>query len=47
VADVAVAVEDEFDPKDPGEEGLGAEALGMDMGLNVSAVKNVEDAADA
>ena len=42
-----VAVEDEFDPKDPVEEGPGAEALGRGMGLNGLAVKNAVDAVDA
>ena len=39
-----VAVEDEFDPKDPVEEEQGGEAQGRDMGLNESAVKNAADA---
>lgn len=40
------AVEDEFDPKDPVEEGRRAEALVRGMGSNESVVKNAEDAAD-
>jgi hypothetical protein len=45
VADAAA--EDEFEPKNPVEEGREAEALERGMGLNESAVKDAEDAADA
>ena len=45
VADAAA--EDEFDPKDPVGEVRVAEDLEKGMGLNESAAKNAEDAADA
>lgn len=41
------AAEDGFGPKGPVEEGREAEALERGMGLNESAVKDAEDAADA